>query len=178
MLAGILALVLVAQGATAGPPLSPVPHTAIAPRAGDATVLGTIGAEDANEIEVAKLVATKASNGDLKTFATLLLHDHQQSLTTGTDLAKRFRITRLLPADSAIARAHAKEMAELNVLTGAAFDKAFVQQEIDGHNAIVAKDSALLAQATRPQVKAFVRSLIPVHATHQDIAVKWLAAHP
>lgn len=177
MMVGILALLML-QGVTAGPPLSPVPHTGVAQPGGDATVLGAIGAEDASEIEVAKLANTKASNGDVKAYATMLLHDHQQSLTTGTDLAKRFRITRVLPADSTAARMHTQEMAELNVLSGTAFDKAFVQFEADGHKTAVARDSALLVQAVRPQVKAYVRALLPTLATHQDIAEKWLTAHP
>ena len=179
MLIGMLTMVLVAQGgAAAPPPVSAVSRPVVPQSHADATVLGIIGTEDANEIEVATLARTKASNGDAKTYATLLLHDHQQSLTSGTNLAKRFGITRLLPADSALARAHASEMKELNVLSGAAFDQAFMQFEVDGHKAAMAKDSVLIALATRTAVKQFVRSLLPIHATHRDIAAKWLAAHP
>ncbi|MES1259161.1 MAG: DUF4142 domain-containing protein, partial [Gemmatimonadota bacterium] len=73
-------MVLAVQGVTLGP----VPHPPAVPRGGDASVLGAVGAEDANEIEAAKLAITKASGSDVKAFATLLLHDHQQSLTSGT----------------------------------------------------------------------------------------------
>jgi predicted outer membrane protein len=179
MLVGILAMVLAAQGGAAGPPpVSAVSRPVVPQSHADATVLGTVGAEDANEIEVATLAKAKASNGDAKSYAALLLHDHQQSLTSGTNLAKRLHITRLLPADSAMARAHAAEMKELNVLSGTAFDKALMQYEFAGHKAAVAKDSVLIARATGAAVKDFVRSLVPIHATHQDIAAKWLAAHP
>lgn len=177
MLVAILA-VLAMQGTTAGPPLSPVPHTTPVPRSGDATVLGRIGAEDANELEVAKLASTKASAGDAKTFAATLVKDHQQSLVSGTNLAKRYRITRLLPDDSIMARTHKQEMAELNVLTGAEFDKAFMKFEFDGHKASATKDSALVSQAVRASVKLFAQQRLPVLAKHRDIAEKWIAAHP
>jgi len=174
MLAGIFVIMFAAQGVTLGPAPRPAPVQ----RSSDASVLGAIGAEDANEIEAAKLATSKASNSDVKAFATLLLHDHQQSLSSGTNLAKRFSIVRLLPSDSMLTQAHKQHMIELNVLSGTAFDKAFMQFEVDSHKAALSRDSALMARAVRPQVKEFVRQLIPVHATHQDTGVKWLAAHP
>lgn len=177
MLVSLLAAVLV-QGTTVGPPISPKPHPAVAPKPGDATVLGRIGAEDANEMEVAKLASTKASDAEAKAFAAILLKDHQRSLIEGTNLAKRYRLSRTLPADSAMARTHTQEMAELNVLTGAAFDKAFMKFEVDVHKASAINDSALVAQSTRLAVKQFARNRLPVLARHRETAEKWLAAHP
>jgi putative membrane protein len=179
MLVELLVLLQVAQNPTTGPVLSARPHDPVVVRTGDGTVLGAIGAVDANEIEAAKLATTKASNGEVKAYAAVLLRDHQHSLTTGTNLAKQLHITRLLPADSAMARGHVQEMAALNAATGAAFDKAFVQFTVDDHKAAIAKaNTTLLPQATRPQVKTYVRQLLPTMTTHQQTGEKWLAAHP
>jgi putative membrane protein len=179
MLVEILALVMVAQNPVAGPPLSPRPHTPAVKRSADATVLGAIGAVDANELEEAKLAATKASASEVRDLATMLVKDHERSLDTGAGLAKRFKIERLLPADSAMARAHVAEMAQLNTLTGAAFDKAFIEYTLADHKAVIAKINAtLLATARRSQVKAFVRGLLPQLAAHQQAEEKWLAEHP
>lgn len=179
MLVGILAAIVVAQAATAGPPLSPVPHDPIVQRTGDGMVLGLIGAVDANEMEEAKLAATKASASEVRALATTEVKDHQLSLQTGARLAKQFSIARLLPADSAMAREHVVEMAQLNTLTGAAFDKAFVENTVADHKATIAKiNGTLLAAAKRPQVKAFVRALLPQLMAHQQAEEKWLAAHP
>ncbi len=179
MLIGILVLVMVAQNPVAGPPLSPRPHAPVVHRTGDATVLGAIGAVDANELEEAKLAATKASSSEVRGLATALVKDHERSLQAGARLAKQFHIARLLPADSAMARTHVVEMAQLNTLTGAAFDKAFVEYTLADHKAVIAKIKAtLLAAAERPQVKAFVRALLPQLTAHQQAEEKWLAAHP
>jgi putative membrane protein len=179
MLVGILALLMSAQAPTVGPVLSPRPHDPVVVRTGDGTVLGAIGAVDANTIEAAKLATTKASNGDAKAYAAVLVRDHQLSLTTGTNLAKQLGVTRLLPPDSVMSRGHTQEMAELNALSGAAFDKAFVQYAVDDHKAAIAKiNGTLLAEATRPQVKTFVRQRVPILTAHQQTGEKWLAAHP
>jgi putative membrane protein len=179
MLSVILAVVMLAQAPAAGPPMSPRPHAPVVKRSGDATVLGAIGAVDANELEEAKLAATKASGSEVRALAAVLVKDHERSLQTGAQLAKQFRIARLLPADSAMARAHVVEMAQLNTLSGAAFDKAFVEYTLADHKAVIAKiNGTLLATAERPQVKAFVRALLPQLTAHQQAEEKWLAAHP
>ena len=179
MLVGILTVIMVVQGGTTGPPLSPAPHDPVVQRTGDGIVLGHIGAVDANGLEEAKLAATKASTSEVRALATALVTDHQVSLQTGARLAKQFSISRLLPADSAMARAHVAEMAQLNTLTGAAFDKIFVEYALADHKAVIAKIKAtLLAAATRPQVKAFVRALLPQLTAQQQLEEKWLAAHP
>jgi putative membrane protein len=173
MLVGILALALATQGVT----LSPEPHPYVAPQSGDAVVLGTVGTQDANEIEAAKLAMEKAKNRDVKAFAKMLVHDHQQSLTNGTNLAKQLQLMRLLPTDSVLTSIHTQRMAKLNVLSGSAFDKAFMQFEVDGHQAALTRDSAL-AVAGSPQVQPFVWQHLPMHVMHKETAVKWLAAHP
>lgn len=178
MFAAIVALVMVIQNPVAGPPLSPRPQVPVVPRTGDATVLGHIGAVDANEVEAAKLAATKATASSVRNLAKVLVKDHEASLTQGLFLAKQLDIERLLPADSAMARAHKTEMATLNTLTGPAFDKAFVQFALADHKAVIAKiNGTLLAEAERPEVKGFLQALLPVLTGHQRAEEKWLAAH-
>jgi putative membrane protein len=179
MLVAILAMLISAQAPTVGPALSPRPHDPVVARTADGTVLGALGAIDANAIEVAKLATTKASNGDAKAYAAILLRAHQLSLTSGTQLAKRLGITRLLPADSAMARAQVDRMASLNALSGAAFDQAFVEYAVESHKAAIVKiNGTLLAEATRPQVKTYARQRVPILTGHQLAGEKWLAAHP
>jgi hypothetical protein len=44
---------------------------------------------------------------------------------------------------------------------------------------VIAKiNTTLLAMAQRPQVKAFVRGLLPQLTAHQQAEEKWLAEHP
>lgn len=179
MLIGMLGLLLMAQVPTVGPKAGPTPVPAVVQRTDDGTVLGAIGARDANLIEVAKLATTKATGASAKSYATTLLKTHQLSLTAGTNLAKQLGVTRLLPADSMMARAQVTTMAELNVLSGAAFDQAFVQFVVADHKAaITILDGTLLAQAKSPQVRAFLRQRVPILRSHQVMGEKWLVEHP
>lgn len=193
MLTGMIALLLMAQTptpaptpaptptptVTVGPPISSVPHAPVVKRGGDATVLGAIGAADANEIEVSKLATTKASDGAVKAYAVMTLRDHEKSLTAGAHLAKELHITRLLPNDSAMARMQKQTMIDLNLLTGAAFDQAFVRYTVEAHKALLAKDRGKLqSEMARRRVKEFLRNRQPVLEMHLAVGEKWLAAHP
>ncbi len=179
MLIGMLGLLLMAQVPTMGPKAGPVPPVTVVKHSDDGTVLGAVGARDANVIEVAKLATTKASGATARSFAATLLKAHELSLTAGTKLAKQFGITRLLPADSVMAREQVEVMLKLNALSGTAFDLAFVQFIVADHKAAIALlQGPLLAQATRPQVKAFVRQRVPTLKAHLVTGEKWLAAHP
>jgi predicted outer membrane protein len=175
----MLGLLLMAQVPTLGPKAGPPPKPAVVIRTGDGTVLGAIGARDANVIEVAKLATTKASGASAKSLAAAVLKAHELSLTAGTKLAKQLGLTRVLPADSVMARAQVTTMAELNVLSGTAFDQAFVQFIVTDHKAaITLLNGTLLAQAKNPQVRTFVRQRVPILKSHQVTGEKWLVDHP
>lgn len=179
MLMPLLLLLATIQVPTSGPPLPPEPRTPAVQRTGDATVLGAIGAADANAIEVSTLAGTKASAGAVKALATTLRNDHERSLAAGTALAKQHRITRLLPNDSAMARRQVRVMVELNTLTGARFDRAFVQWVATNHRALITSDEQLLrSERTRASVKRFLRDRLPTVRGHLVRAEAWLVANP
>jgi putative membrane protein len=149
------------------------------PRLGDAEVLGAIGARDANLIEAATLGGGKASSNDVKTYANNVLQAHQRSLTRGADLAKELNLSRTLPADSAMARKQEQSMNDLSLLSGAAFDRAFVQYLADAYAAEIEKvSSSQLPGAQHASVKAFVSSRLPELQAHHATATRWLAANP
>jgi|CXWL01.1.fsa_nt_gi predicted outer membrane protein len=164
---------------TSGPPMPTAPTTKVVRRTGDATVLGAIGAADANAIEAATLASTKGSASEVRSLAATALKDHQRSLTDGTRIAKEERITRLLPADSAMARRQVDAMAAMNALSGDAFDHAFVNWLVIDHRALLEKDQrVLLSEVTRKRVKTFLRARFPMLRRHLAAGEAWLAAHP
>jgi putative membrane protein len=99
-------------------------------------------AANTGEIEEARLATKKATNPAVKAFARELLADHQAMLADGKSLASRLKIT----ADSTAGDArdlvnHARD--ELNDMTnkpaGADWDRAFIDNEIDGHQHVLDK---------------------------------------
>lgn len=170
MLIRFLSLVAVTLGVVA---LAGAGHAADAAPARDLTdarILGTLGAGDADQIEAAKLAATKASAKDVRDYAKMMIHDHQESFETNTKLAKRFRLSRTQPEDSAMAREHKQEMTQLNLLAGSAFDLAFLQAMVTDHATLIQNvKTTLLPAAQRNGVKAFIRELLPVLTGHQSM---------
>jgi predicted outer membrane protein len=177
MRVSLLLLLLIAPG---GSPPHSRPHpglraTMMARRIGDAEILGTIGTFDANGSEAAKLGSTKAHTQEVRAYAKMLLADHQRSQQTGLRLAKLLRIAPVLPSDSSITRAHKAEMDQLNLISAAEFDKAFVQYMVVDHKMMIARiDSVLLPAAAHAQLKTFMRNLRPSLAMHEAKGQEWL----
>ncbi|MEO5798723.1 MAG: DUF4142 domain-containing protein [Gemmatimonadales bacterium] len=184
MLAGMMTILMMMQtqaptpppAVTAGRPVNSVEQAKVMPRTGDAVVLGTIGAADANMIEASTLAGTKASTAAVKSYAAGVLKDHQKSLTDGANLAKALNVTRVLPADTAMARAQKRAMDNLNLLSGAAFDRAYVRYTVDAHDALLKKDvAALPAKAERPEVKMFLadrQKMLRMHDENGEKLIK------
>jgi putative membrane protein len=176
MVGSLLALIIAAPGA----PLYPRPHPAppvpvVARRISEAEILGTLGTADANEVEAAKLASSKAHSQEVRDYANMLLRDHQESQKLGLQLAKELRIAPTLPSDSAMARDHKQEMDQLNLISAAEFDKAFVQYMVADHKFVINKvDAVLLPGASHPQLKAFIRKLQPTLAMHEAKGQAWL----
>ena len=127
-------------------PMRPAPRVAVsAKRISDAEILGTIGTFDANSSEAAKLASTKAQSQEVRDYAKALLADHQHSQQSGLRLAKQLRIAPVLPSDSSITRDHKAEMDQLNLISAAEFDKAFVQSMVADHKMMVNKIDTSLA---------------------------------
>ncbi|MES2305771.1 MAG: DUF4142 domain-containing protein [Gemmatimonadota bacterium] len=183
MLAGMMTILMMMQtqaptpppAVTEGRPVNSVQQAKVMPRTGDAVVLGTINAADANMIEASTLATTKGSNGAVKGYAATVLKDHQKSLTDGANLAKALNVVRVLPSDSMMARAQKAAMDKLNLLTGVAFDQAYLRYTIDAHDALLKKDvAALPAKAQRSEVRIFLADRQKMLRAHEEAGEKLL----
>ncbi|HEY3935432.1 MAG TPA: DUF4142 domain-containing protein [Gemmatimonadales bacterium] len=142
----------------------------------DATILGTLAASDANEIEEAKLGSSKAKALEVKDYADVLVRDTERLRQEAVVLATRLAITPVV--DTSGAASHRDLMTKLNALAGVAFDHAFVQAMVDAHKAALAKLSgSFLPAASNPQLKAYIRKLIPTVRDHETMGERWLSTH-
>ena len=100
---------------------------------------------------------------DVKTFATLMVTDHTAVNKAATDLAGRLHLT---PEDNATAQSLKKggedNVAHLKTLSGAAFDRAYVDHEVAYHEAVLsALDTTLIPNATNADLKALMVKVRP-----------------
>ncbi|TIU60703.1 MAG: DUF4142 domain-containing protein, partial [Mesorhizobium sp.] len=86
------------------------------------------------DIEAAKLAIEKSKTKEVVDFANDMARDHEAVNKQALDLVKKLNVT---PEDNAtsqaLAKAAAEERGKLAKLDGAAFDKAYVENEVAYH---------------------------------------------
>jgi putative membrane protein len=120
------------------------------------------------DIDAGKLAAEKASNPKVKEFGELMVRDHTSVNKKATQLAKKLKLT---PEESDTSRSLKsdgdKNLEKLRGMSGAAFDKAYVENEITYHEAVLkAVDDTLIPNAKNAELKSLLESARPVFVSH------------
>lgn len=137
----------------------------------DAQILGLVAQVDVAEIEEAKLALTKTRTPAVRTFAEMLVTDHEHSLAAGKKLAREIKVTPAINPDTSMAKDHDAEMVKLKGLSGASFDKEFASDMANGHAKVIDQvKSDLIPQATNATLKAHLEALLPTLQKHEDRA--------
>lgn len=88
-----------------------------------------------NAMAVDQLAAQKANNADVKNFAQQMVNEHEDMNSTVAPFAKEWGVTLPTAADAATQN----EVAKLNGLSGAAFDKEYLSYLVKDHDAAYKK---------------------------------------
>lgn len=141
------------------------------PALDDATIVAIFDAANTYDIETGSLAVRKAGTKEVRDFGAMLVRDHSAVRQQGRDLAKSLKVTPTPPRDFPLAKAHTAAMQSLRGLEGRAFDRAFLQHEIDFHNAVIdAVTHTLLPAIQNAQVKDLVTKVAPAFVAHRDRA--------
>jgi len=124
------------------------------------------------DIEVAKLALGKTKNKNVRAFAENMVRDHTAVNDQALALVKKLKVT---PEDNATSRALATKAAakrtELAKLNGAAFDKAYVANEVAYHKTVNgALETVLIPSASNPELKSLLQTGLKVFQGHQQHA--------
>jgi len=124
------------------------------------------------DIETAKLAIGKSKTKDVVDFANDMLRDHEAVNQQALDLVKKLNVT---PEDNetskALAKAAADKRAELTKLDGAAFDKAYVDNEVAYHGQVNgALETLLIPSAENAELKALLETGLKIFQGHQQHA--------
>ena len=137
----------------------------------DPTIVAIFDAANTYDIATGALAEKQASSKDAHEFGEMLQRDHRAVRQQGRDLAKSLGVTPTPPADFPLTKAHAAAMTTLGSLSGAAFDRAFLQHEVDFHNAVIdAVTKTLLPAIQNAQLKDLVTKIAPAFVAHRDRA--------
>jgi putative membrane protein len=145
----------------------------------DAQIASIVVTANQVDIDAGQLAAGKATRADVKTFARLMVTDHTGVNKAATDLAAKLEVT---PEDNPISKslkaAGDKNLAHLKTLSGAAFDKAYVDHEVAYHQQVIdALDKTLIPDATNAELKALLVKVRPAFVAHLEHAKRLQAPH-
>jgi len=124
------------------------------------------------DINAAKQAETKASNKDVKAFAKDMARDHEAVNKQALDLVKKLKVT---PEDNdtskALSKQAADKLAELGKLKGAAYDKAYIDNEVAYHKTVnSALETQLIPSASNPELKSLLQTGLKIFQGHEQHA--------
>ena len=117
------------------------------------------------EVELSKVAQTKASNSEVKKFAQMMVADHTKANAELKSVAGKKSVD--LPADLATADRAALE--ELNGLSGAQFDRTYVNAMVDAHETDVQLFEDQAGDDSDPEAKAFAAKTLPTLQKHLEM---------
>src|SRR5215831_15684659 len=124
------------------------------------------------DIEAAQQALNKSQNKDVREFATDMERDHKAVNDKALALVKKLNVT---PQDNdtskALSKQAADKRAELAKLNGAAFDKAYIDNEVAYHKTVnSALQTTLIPSATNPELKDLLTTGLKIFEGHQQHA--------
>lgn len=136
--------------------------------------LGTIAAIDKSEILVGSVAVNKGSSSHVVDYAKMMVKMHGGNLTQILEMANHWHVASLMSSTGVKMMAeNAKDLMSLGGLEGKAFDKAYIDAMVNGHQAALNMlDNKLLKTAKTPEVKQFLMDVRGVVAEHLDAAKK------
>jgi len=121
------------------------------------------------DVAAAKQALARSHNKAVRSFAQQMIRDHQAVNAKALALVKKLHVT---PEDNAtsqgLTKAAAAEHAKLAKLKGAAFDRAYVENEIAYHKTVNgALDSTLIPSAKNGELKSLLETGLTLFREHQ-----------
>jgi putative membrane protein len=149
-----------------------VSTAALAQGVNDAQIASIVVTANQVDIDAGKLAASRSSNGDVKKFAQLMVTDHTGVNKQAVDLATKLKVTpQDNPTSQSLKAGGEKNLANLKSLKGAAFDKAYIDNEVAYHQQVLdAVDKVLIPSAQNAELKALLVKVRPAFVAHLEHA--------
>ena len=147
-------------------------QTSPAPALNDPQIAMIAVVADTVDIDAGKLAAEKASSKEVKDFAETMVRDHTAVNAKATALAKKLGVTPEESDTSKSLKADGDKMlAKLKGLSGAEFDKAYVDNEVSYHEAVIGVVTKTLIPNTKnAELKSLLESAGPIFTSHLEHA--------
>jgi putative membrane protein len=138
----------------------------------DAQIAAIVVAANTVDIDAGKLAESKTKNKEVRGFAKQMVHDHSAVNKQAVALVKKLHVT---PEENdtskSLTQGGESTRDRLKGLSGAEFDKAYVDNEVSYHQTVLdAIDKTLIPSASNAELKALLNKVRPNIAAHLDHA--------
>ena len=144
-----------------------------APKLSDAEVASVAVVANQIDINYADIAKEKSKNADVLKFAETMANDHMAVINQAAALAKRLGVT---PADNAVSQkllADAEQTKKkLQATSKKDFDKAYIDNEVAYHKAVIeAVEKLLIPETENAELKALLQNVVPALKAHLEHAL-------
>ena len=162
------------QGAVQDTAAAVAPAPAAPAGPSDAEIAHIVVTANTIDIDVGQVAKSTSKNAQVTEFAQRMITDHTGVNEQAGALAQRLNLT---PVDNATSQSLTtsanQSLANLKNLTGAAFDRAYIANEVTYHQQVLdAIDNTLIPNAQNADLKALLEQSRPAFAAHIDMAKK------
>jgi putative membrane protein len=138
----------------------------------DAEIAHIVVTANQVDIDAGKLAQSKGSNAEVKEFGERMVTDHTGVNKAASDLATKLKLTpKDNPTSQSLKEGGEKNLQKLKGLSGAAFDKAYVDHEVAYHQQVLdALDKTLIPNAKNAELKSLLQKSRPAFVAHLEHA--------
>jgi len=138
----------------------------------------------ANQIDInyAAIAKEKSKNADIIKFADMMANDHKSVIDQAVALVTKLKVT---PQDNAVSQklnADAeKTKKDLRAKSAATFDKAYIDNEVAYHKAVISTvEGVLIPQSQNAELKQLLQNVLPTlkaHLSHAEMTQKMVSGN-
>ena len=138
----------------------------------DAQIAHIVATANQVDIDAGKVAEAKGSSPEIKAFGKQMVADHTAVNTQATDLVEKLGVTpEDNPTSKSLEQGGADNLKYLEGLSGAAFDKGYINHEVTYHQQVIdAVDKTLIPNAKNPELKALIVQVRPAFIGHLEHA--------
>ena len=138
----------------------------------DARIASIVVTANQVDVDAGAFVASKTNNAEVKSFAELMIADHNAVNRAATELVTKLKVTpQDNPTSQSLKAGGEKNLAALKELAGPALDKAYIDHEVAYHQQVIdALDKILIPGARNAELKNLLVTVRPAFVAHLEHA--------
>lgn len=138
----------------------------------DAQIAHIVVTANQIDIDAGQVAESKGNTSEVKAFGKMMATDHAAANNQATELAARLKLKpEENPTSKSLKQGGETNVTNLKLLSGPAFDKAYIAHEVEYHQAVVdTLNKMLIPNTQNAELKALIVKVTPAFVAHLEKA--------